>query len=186
MARLMEQYSAEVRGSLASELGVKNRLAVPRLSKVVVSMGVGSAVQEKKRLQTAVEDLALITGQKPLICKAKKSVSNFKVREGYEIGCKVTLRGRRMFEFVDRLINIAVPRMRDFRGLSPTSFDGRGNYSMGVADQTIFPEIDIDKVEYQQGMNITLVTTAANDSDSRRLLTLLGMPFRQTEKSERD
>ena len=186
MARLMERYFGEIHATLGDELGFKNRLAVPRLFKVVVSMGVGKAAQEKKRLEAAMADLARITGQKPSICKARKSVSNFKLREGYEIGCKVTLRGRRMYEFVDRLISVAVPRMRDFRGLSPTSFDGRGNYSMGVADQTIFPEVDIDKVEFQQGMNITFVTTAKNDLESRRLLTLLGMPFRRTEEASRN
>ena len=154
--------------------------------KVVVSMGLGKALAEKKRLEAAMNDLALITGQKPAVCRAKKSVSNFKVRQGYEIGCRVTLRGRRMYEFVDRLINLAVPRMRDFRGLSATSFDGRGNYSMGVSDQTIFPEIDIDKVEFQQGMNVTFVTTARDDEHCRRLLTKLGMPFRRSEEASRN
>ncbi len=186
MGRLMKQYFDEIQGSLGGELGIKNTLAIPRLTKVVVSMGLGKALQEKKRLETASKDLAMITGQKAVICKAKKSVSNFKLREGYDIGAKVTLRGRRMYEFVDRLINSAVPRTRDFRGLSPTSFDGQGNYSMGLAEQTIFPEIDIDKVEHFQGMNITFVTTARNDSDARTLLTMLGMPFRKTAEAEQN
>ncbi len=183
MARLMRQYFDGIRDELSRDLEVENLLAVPRLHKVVISMGLGKAIQEKKRLEAAVNDLSVIAGQRPAVCKAKKSVSNFKVRQGYEIGCKVTLRGRRMYEFVDRLINLAVPRMRDFRGLSTTSFDGRGNYSMGVPDQTIFPEIDIDKVEFQQGMNITFVTTARNDEQCRQLLTKLGMPFRRTEEA---
>lgn len=183
MARLMDRYVGEIKSALGDELGAKNSLAIPRLAKVVVSMGVGKALQEKKRMEAAMGDLGRITGQKPSIRKAKRSVSNFKLREGYEVGCKVTLRGRRMYEFVDRLINVAIPRMRDFRGLSPTSFDGRGNYSMGIADQTIFPEINLDKVEFQQGMNVTFVTTAVNDSDARRLLTMLGMPFRRTEEA---
>jgi large subunit ribosomal protein L5 len=183
MARLMRQYFDGIRDELSRELEVSNALAVPRLQKIIISMGLGKALQEKKRLEAAVNDLGIIAGQRPAICKAKKSVSNFKVRQGYEIGCKVTLRGRRMYEFLDRLINLAVPRMRDFRGLSTTSFDGRGNYSMGVPDQTIFPEIDIDKVEFQQGMNITFVTTARDDEQCRRLLTKLGMPFRRTEEA---
>ncbi len=186
MARLLERYNSEIRASLGEELGIKNRLAVPRLTKVVVSMGLGKALQEKKRLPSALKDLACITGQKAVICKAKKSVSNFKVREGYETGAKVTLRGRRMYEFVDRLINVTVPRTRDFRGLSPTSFDGHGNYSMGIAEQTIFPEVNLDRVEFFQGMNITFVTTARNDTDGRLLLTMLGMPFRKTEDTERN
>ncbi|MCH7526550.1 MAG: 50S ribosomal protein L5 [Planctomycetes bacterium] len=178
MARLLERYKEELQPALAEEFGIKNRLAIPRLSKVVVSMGVGKNVLEKKRLEAAMNDLGRITGQKPAVCRAKKSVSNFKTRKGYEIGCKVTLRGRRMFEFVDRLINAAVPRTRDFRGLDPGSFDGHGNYSMGIVEQIIFPEVNIDKLEYTQGMNITFVTTAKNDDHARRLLTLMGMPFR--------
>jgi len=186
MVRLKDRYINEVRLPLAQELGLSNLLAVPRMVKIVVSMGVGKAIQEKKRMEAAVAALALITGQKPVVCKAKKSVSNFKVREGYEIGCKVTLRGARMYEFLDRLINIAVPRMRDFRGLSVASFDGFGNYSMGIPDQTIFPEIDIDKVEFQQGMNITIVTTARSDEHCRRLLAELGMPFRRTQEASQN
>lgn len=182
MSRLQERYKSEIAPSLSSELGIKNPHAVPCLEKVVVSMGVGSAIQDKKRLPAALADLGTITGQKAVVCKARMSVSNFKLREGYEIGAKVTLRGKRMYEFVDRLLNLAVPRMRDFRGLSRSSFDGRGNYSMGVADQTIFPEIDIDKVEYRQGMNITFVTNARRDSDAQRLLEKMGMPFKRTQQ----
>ncbi len=182
----MEKYYAEIQESLGDQLGVKNKLAIPRLSKVVVSMGLGKAISEKKRLEAATKDLGRITGQKPAICRARKSVSNFKLREGYEIGAKVTLRGRRMYEFVDRLINVAVPRTRDFRGLSPTSFDGHGNYSMGIADQTIFPEIDLDKVEFFQGMNVTFVTTGKSDADARALLVMMGMPFRHTEEGQQD
>ncbi len=184
MARLMKQYYDQIQGALSEELGIGNKLAVPRLSKVVVSMGLGKALQEKKLLESAVKDLALITGQKPVVCKAKKSVSNFKLRQGYEIGAKVTLRGRRMYEFIDRLFNAAIPRTRDFRGLNPTSFDGHGNYSMGIVEQTIFPEINIDKAEFFEGMNITFVTTAWRDADARQLLTLMGMPFRKTEETE--
>ena len=178
MSRLLEQYKTQIAPALQEEFGYATVMAIPRLTKVVVSMGVGRALSEKKRLETAAQDLALITGQKPLVCKATKSVANFKLREGYEIGLKVTLRARRMYEFVDRLINTAIPRMRDFRGLNPRSFDHRGNYNMGLGEQTIFPEIDAGKVEYQQGMDIAFVTTARSDDQARRLLTLLGMPFR--------
>ena len=178
MARLLEQYKTQIAPVLQTEFGYSTVMAIPRLTKVVVSMGVGRALAEKKRLESAAGDLALITGQKPLICKATKSVANFKLREGNEIGLKVTLRGRRMYEFVDRLINTAIPRMRDFRGLNPRGFDGQGNYNMGLSEQTVFPEIDVGRVEYQQGMNITFVTTAKTDEQARRLLTLLGMPFR--------
>ncbi|MFQ5428808.1 MAG: 50S ribosomal protein L5 [Phycisphaerae bacterium] len=181
MARLLEQYKREVVPALQKELALKNLLAVPRLEKIVLSMGLGKAIQEKQRLPAARKELAQIAGQLPLVCKARKSVSNFKLREGYEIGLKVTLRGRRMYEFMDRLICIAIPRIRDFRGLDPKSFDGRGNYSMGVTEQTVFPEVDVDKVTFQQGLNITFVTTAKNDAAARRLLTMLGMPFRKTE-----
>lgn len=183
MTRLLEKYKQEIVGSLKSELGLKNAMTVPRLEKVVVSMGLGKALQDKKRLPAALNDLAAITGQQASVRKARMSVSNFKLREGYEIGAMVTLRGRRMYEFVDRLLNIAVPRMRDFRGLSRTSFDGRGNYSMGIADQTIFPEINIDKVEYRQGMNVTFVTTARNDTEAKSLLTQLGFPFKRVAEA---
>lgn len=182
MSRLQEKFSSEIVPVLKQELGVTNPMTIPRLQKVVVSMGLGSALQDKKRLPAAVADLATITGQKPVVCKARMSVSNFKLRQGYEIGAKVTLRGRRMYEFVDRLLNVAVPRMRDFRGLRETSFDGRGNYSMGVSDQTIFPEVNIDKVEYRQGMNITFITSAGDDTQALKLLTKLGFPFRRRQE----
>ncbi len=182
MARLSERYKNEILPELQAELKIGNRMAVPRLSKVVVSMGTGSPMIDKNRSGAAVLDLATITGQKPQLRRARKSVSNFKVREGMTVGCRVTLRGKRMYEFLDRLVNAAIPRMRDFRGLSPKSFDGRGNYSMGVSDQSIFPEIDVARITYNQGMNITLVTTADNDTDARSLLTQLGMPFRKTEE----
>jgi len=182
MARLLDKYRNEIAPELVQELAIKNPMAVPRLVKIVVSMGTGSPTQDKNRLPAAAEDLAKITGQKPQIRSAKKSVSNFKTRAGYEIGCRVTLRGRRMYEFMDRLVNAAIPRMRDFRGLNPKSFDGRGNYSMGVSDQSIFAEIDLAKITYNQGMNITFATTAKGDAPARALLTKLGMPFRRTEE----
>jgi large subunit ribosomal protein L5 len=184
MTRLQDKYKNEVLPKLLERAGTKNPMAVPRLSKVVISMGVGKAAQEKdkRRIELAVKDLGTVTGQKPVVCKARKSVSNFKVRAGQETGVMVTLRGARMYEFLDRLIHISIPRIRDFRGLNPRSFDGRGNYSMGVAEQTIFPEVDPAAVEFPQGMNITVVTTAKNDRDSRELLRLLGMPFR-TDKA---
>ena len=181
MKGLQERCVEEVYPALGQELGRANHLSIPRLKKVVVSMGLGKAVQEKKRLPAAAADLARITGQKPLVCKAKKSVSNFKLREGYDVGAKVTLRGSRMYHFLERLIHVAIPRLRDFRGLSPESFDGRGNYSMGLADQAVFPEINLDKMEFEQGMNITFVTSAKNDAEARRLLTMIGMPFRLQE-----
>ncbi len=181
MARLMERYKKEVAPALKQELGMSNPMAVPRLEKIIISMGLGKAVAEKQRMAAAQKELTAIAGQKPLVCPARKSVSNFKLREGYDIGLKVTLRGRRMFEFMDRLISVAIPRIRDFRGLDPKSFDGRGNFNMGISEQTVFPEVDVDKVQFQQGMNITFVTTASNDQHSRRLLAMLGMPFRKTE-----
>lgn len=182
MARLQEKYKKEVLPALQKQLGRDNRLSIPRLTKVVVSMGLGKATQEKKRLDAAEKELTQIVGQKPIVCRARKSVSNFKLREGQKIGLKVTLRGARMFEFLDRVISIAIPRIRDFRGLSTNSFDGRGNYSMGLTEQTVFPEVDADKVEFQQGMNITMCTTARDDRESRQLLTLMGLPFRKDEK----
>ena len=178
MARLLEKYKQEIAPTLQQEFNYKSVMAIPRLSKITVSMGLGRALNEKKRLEVAAAELARITGQKPLICKAKKSVANFKLRDGNEIGLKVTLRGRRMYEFIDRLTNAAIPRMRDFRGLNPRAFDGRGNYNMGLSEQSVFPEIDIGKVEFQQGMNIAFTSTAKDDEQARRLLTLLGMPFR--------
>ena len=178
MVRLLDKYREDIFGALREELGAKNPMEVPRMDKIVVSMGVGHAAQDRKYIETASRELALITGQKPLVCKARKSVSNFKLRRGYPIGLKVTLRGKRMYEFLDRLVNIAVPRQRDFRGLDPSAFDGRGNYSMGLSEQTVFPEVDPDKVERRQGMNVAMVTTARNDSDARRLLSMLGLAFR--------
>ena len=178
MARLKDLYKSKVSPQLAKEFGYRNLMAVPRIEKVVVSMGVGKATQDKKFLELAKNDLMMITAQMPIVRKAKKSVSNFKVRQGYEIGLKVTLRGVRMYEFMDRLINLVIPRVRDFRGLNPSSFDGRGNYSMGLAEQTVFPEINPAKVEAQQGMNITFVTTAKTNEEARRMLALFGMPFK--------
>ena len=178
MARLKDLYKSKIVARLTEEFSYKNPMAVPQMEKVVISMGVGRATQDKKFLELAKKDLMMITGQMPLACKAKKSVSNFKVREGYETGLKVTVRGVRMFEFMDRLINLAIPRVRDFRGLNPKSFDGRGNYSMGLVEQSVFPEINPAKIESQQGMNITLVTTSGTDEEARKMLSLFGMPFR--------
>ncbi len=178
MVRLLERYNQAVVAELSKDLGRSNILSIPRLEKIVVSMGVGQAVAEKKRIESATRELALLAGQKPVVCKAKKSVSNFKLRSGYPIGCKVTLRGDRMYEFLDRLISIVIPRIRDFRGLNPQAFDGQGNYSMGVTEQSVFPEIDIDKVDYTQGLNVTLVTTAKSDAEGKNFLARLGMPFR--------
>jgi large subunit ribosomal protein L5 len=178
MARLRDIYKARVVPELQKEFGYKTIMAVPKVEKVVISMGIGRATQDKKYIELARKDLAAISGQQPVVCKAKKSVSNFKVRQGQETGLKVTLRGVRMYEFMDRLVNLAIPRVRDFRGLNPNSFDGRGNYSMGLAEQSVFPEINPAKVEFQQGMNITFSTTARTDEEARRLLALFGMPFR--------
>jgi len=185
MARLFEKYRQEIVPALQQELGRTNALSIPKLTKIVVSAGLGKAVQESqaktrdnKRFTEAHEHLSTITGQRPLVTKARKSVSNFKVREGWDVGLKVTLRGQRMYEFFDRLVALAIPRVRDFRGLNPGSFDGRGNYGMGLSECGVFPEINPDKVTYQQGMNITICTSARNDAEARRLLTLLGMPFR--------
>lgn len=182
MARLLDRYKQQIVPDLMRVLEIQNPMAVPRLEKVVVSMATCSPTQDKNRLPAIAEDLARITGQKAQMRRARRSVSNFKIRKGYEIGCRVTLRGKRMYEFVDRLVNAAIPRLRDFRGLNPRSFDGRGNYSLGIPDQSIFAEIDLAKVTYNQGMNITFVTTAENDSDARELLTRLGMPLRRTEE----
>jgi large subunit ribosomal protein L5 len=177
-ARLRKQYFEELRPALMKELSLTNIMAVPRLEKVVINMGVGEATQNAKVLDPAVAELAQITGQKPVVTKAKKSIAAFKVREGMPIGCMVTLRGDRMYEFLDRLLNVALPRVRDFRGVPTKSFDGRGNYTLGLRDQLIFPEIDYSKVEHQKGMNITIVTTATNDEHARALLKSMGMPFR--------
>ncbi len=180
MARLKDLYKSKVVPELAKEFGYKNPMAVPRIEKIVVSMGVGKATQDKKFLEMAKSDLMMITGQLPVVTKAKKSVSNFKLRQGVDIGLKVTIRGVRMYEFMDRLINLAIPRVRDFRGLNRNSFDGRGNYAMGLAEQTVFPEINPAKVEAQQGMNITFVTTAKTNQESIKLLALFGMPFKSS------
>src|SRR5262245_55073825 len=177
MARLLDKYKKEVQPRLAQALGCDNLHALPKLTKIVVNMGVGAASQDRKRLEEAVSHLATITGQKPLVTKAKKAISAFRLRQGMEIGAKVTLRGRRMYEFLDRLISLALPRVRDFRGLSSRAFDGHGNYTLGLGEQLVFPEIDADKVNHTQGMHISLVTTAANDNDARLLLKELGVPI---------
>jgi len=179
--RLKERYDTEIRARLQDELGLDNVMQVPRLTKIVVNMGVGDVTQDGKLIDAAVEDLRIITGQQPKVSRARKSVSNFKLREGMPIGASVTLRGNRMWEFLDRLIATAIPRVRDFRGLSPKGFDGRGNYSFGVTEQLIFPEIDYDKVVKVRGMDITFVTTAANDEQGRALLDAFGFPFRRQE-----
>ncbi len=180
MARLKDLYKSQIVPELTKEFNYKNPMAVPRMEKVIVSMGVGRAVQDKKFLELAKKDLMMITGQMPVACKAKKSVSNFKVREGMETGLKVTVRGERMYEFMDRLISLAIPRVRDFRGLNPNSFDGRGNYSMGLSEQGVFPEINPGQIEFQQGMNITFITTAKTDAEAMKMLALFGMPFKRS------
>jgi large subunit ribosomal protein L5 len=178
MDRLQEKYVKQVLSALQQELGITNVMAVPRVTKIVVSMGLGKAATNDKIVEGATAHLATITGQKPMLCKARKSISNFKLREGMVVGAKVTLRRRRMYEFLDRLIALAIPRVRDFRGLDPAGFDGRGNFNMGVTEQSVFPEIDPDTIEAVQGMNISISTTAGNDAHARVLLTKLGMPFR--------
>lgn len=180
MARLKVKYLEEIRPALKEKFGYKNVMEIPRLEKVVVNMGVGEATQNPKALDGAVKDLQDITGQKPIITKAKKSIASFKLRAGMPIGCKVTLRGDRMYEFVDRLVNVALPRVRDFRGVSPKSFDGRGNYTLGLKEQLIFPEIDYDKIDKVRGMDITFVTSAKTDEEARELLRLMGMPYRES------
>jgi large subunit ribosomal protein L5 len=176
--RLQEKYAKEILPALAAKLGRANRHALPRLQKIVVNMGVGKAIAEKKHLDDAVAAMTLIAGQKPLITLSRKAIANFKLRENLPIGCKVTLRGKRMYEFLDRLVSVALPRVRDFRGLDPNGFDGRGNYNLGLTEQLVFPEINPDKFTTPQGMNITLVTSATNDDDARELLRGLGMPLR--------
>ena len=184
MARLKELYKSQIMPELVKEFGYKNPMAVPKMEKIVVSMGIGRAIQDKKFLELSKKELSMITGQMPVVCKSRKSVSNFKLREGYEIGLKVTIRRDRMYEFIDRLVNLAVPRVRDFRGLNPKSFDGRGNYSMGLVEQSVFPEINPSKIEFQQGMNINFVTTAQSDAEAKKLLSLFGMPFRDSPKGD--
>ena len=179
MARLKDLYKSKIVPELVKEFGYKNSMAVPQMEKIVISMGIGRATQDKKFLELAKKDLTMIAGQMPIVCKAKKSVSNFKVREGMDTGLKVTIRGVRMYEFMDRLISLAIPRVRDFRGLNPDGFDGRGSYSMGLSEQSVFPEINIAQIEFQQGMNITFVTTAKTDEEARRMLSLFGMPFKK-------
>ena len=179
--RLKQRFREELLSPLREELGYENAMQVPRLEKVVVNMGVGEAAREAKLLDAAIEDLSTITGQKPAVTKSKKSIAGFKLREGMTIGCKVTLRGNRMWEFVDRLLSVALPRIRDFRGLDPEAFDGRGNYTIGVTEQLIFPEIDYDKIDRVRGMDITVVTTAKTDDEGRALLKALGFPLRERQ-----
>jgi len=181
MPRLQERYLKEVVPQLSEKLGTTNPLALPKLVKIVVSMGVGSAVTEKKHMEEALTAMQTITGQKPAPCKSKVAISNFKLREGLDIGCKVTLRGPRMWEFLDRLISIALPRVRDFRGVNPNAFDGNGNYSIGLTEQLVFPELNPDKYTRPQGMNIAFITTTDSNDDSREMLRALGMPFRVEE-----
>jgi len=177
--RLLEKYKNDVAPALTERFGYKNRLSIPKVEKLVVSMGMGDAHSEKAKLETAMEQLSLIVGQKPVIMKAKISVSNFKVREGMNVGLKVTLRSIRMYEFLDRMISLAIPRVKDFRGLNPSSFDGRGNYNMGFVEQSVFPEIDPAGVTFTQGMNVAIQTSADTDEEACELLTLMGMPFRK-------
>ena len=177
--RLKEKYKNEIMGKLQSDLEIKNVNQVPKLEKIVVNMGVGEAASDSKQLDSAIADLRTITGQQPCVTRAKKSIAGFHIREGQAIGCKVTLRGDRMYEFMDRLLSIALPRVRDFRGISRTSFDGRGNYSLGITEQLIFPEIDYDKIDRTRGMDITFVTTAENDEQALALLTEFGFPFKE-------
>jgi large subunit ribosomal protein L5 len=177
MPRLLDKYKEDVAPALKNKFNYKSPMQIPKLVKVVINMGVGDVKDNPKALEAAVNDLTLISGQKPIVTQAKKSVANFKLRQGMNIGCKVTLRGDRMYEFVDKLFNIALPRVRDFRGINNNSFDGRGNFSMGIKEQLIFPEVDIEKVEKVRGMDITFVTTAKTDEEAKELLALLGMPF---------
>jgi large subunit ribosomal protein L5 len=176
--RLLTRYRSDVRGKLSREFGYKNVHQVPTVEKVVVNVGLGEATQNAKLLERAAEELAMITGQKPIIRKARKSIANFKLREGQAVGCMTTLRGHRMWEFLDRLLNVALPRVRDFKGVSPKAFDGRGNYTLGIREQIIFPEVDYDKVEKITGLNVTVCTTARTDAEARALLAHIGMPFR--------
>lgn len=179
MARLKERYEKEIVSQLQEELELKNSMQVPRVSKITVNMGVGEAKEDAKQMDAAVEELQVITGQKPKVTRARKSIANFKVREGMPVGCIVTLRGRRMYEFLDRLVSIALPRIRDFRGISPRSFDGRGNMSLGIREQIIFPEIDYDSISQTRGLDIAITTTANTDEEGRVLIKKLGMPFRE-------
>ena len=177
MTRLKETYLNEIADAMQKKFGYKNVMQIPKLDKIVINMGVGEAKENAKALESACKDMEIISGQKPIITKAKKSVANFKIREGVAIGCKVTLRGDKMYEFADRLINLALPRVRDFRGVNPNAFDGRGNYAVGIKEQLIFPEIEYDKVDKVRGMDVIFVTTAKTDEEARELLRLYGMPF---------
>jgi len=178
MARLFEQYKQEITPKMMEKFAYKNVMQVPKLEKIIINVGVGEAIQNPKALDGAVNDMMIITGQKPIITKAKKSIAGFKLREGMPIGCKVTLRGERMYDFLNRLINIVLPRVRDFRGVSPQAFDGRGNYSLGIKEQTIFPEIEYDKIDKIRGLEVVIVTSAKTDEEARELLKSMGMPFR--------
>jgi large subunit ribosomal protein L5 len=178
MVRLKNYYVKNVIPALIEDIGYKNRMQVPKMEKIIVNMGVGEAIQNIKILDKAAEELAMITGQKPVIAKARRSIATFKLRQGMPVGCRVTLRRERMYEFFDRLVNVAIPRIRDFRGLSPGAFDGRGNFAMGLQEQIIFPEVDYDKIEKVRGMNIVIVTTAKTDEEARKLLKCMGVPFR--------
>jgi large subunit ribosomal protein L5 len=179
MARLLDKYKKDIVPALGTKFNRTNILSLPKITKIVLNMGVGKALQDKNRMEQAAENLTQIAGQKSQITKSRIAVSGFRLRENSEIGCRVTLRGKRMYEFLDRLINVALPRIRDFRGVNPKSFDGNGNYSMGVSEQLIFPEIDADKVNFTQGMDITIVTSTRNDDEAREMLKLFGMPFRE-------
>ena len=179
VARLRREFDERIVPAMIEKFGYKNRMEVPRLEKIVINMGVGEATQDKKKVETAAQEMELIAGQKPVITKAKKSIANFKIRAGMPIGVKVTLRGARMYEFVDRLVNVALPRVRDFKGVSPKSFDGRGNYALGLKEQVIFPEIVYDKIDKVRGMDVIICTTARSDDEARALLTQLGVPFRE-------
>jgi large subunit ribosomal protein L5 len=181
--RLKERYEKEILPALREALGRENRLSLPRIEKIVVSMGVGGAIADKKHMEDAASALSEITGQKPLICKARKSIANFRLRQGLAIGCKVTLRGARMYEFLDRLISLALPRVRDFRGLNPKAFDGHGNYSLGLTEQLVFPELNPDKYTRPQGMNIAICCSAGSDDESREMLRRFGMPFRGEDEA---
>lgn len=177
MARMKDKYNAEVAPALMQKFAYKSTMQIPKLEKIVINVGLGEARENPKAIEAACNDLAQITGQKPIVTKARKSVANFKLREGMNIGCKVTLRAEKMYEFLDRLFNVALPRVRDFRGINPNAFDGRGNYSLGIKEQLIFPEIDYDKIDKIRGMDIVFVTTAATDEEARELLSLMGAPF---------
>lgn len=179
MSRLSDLYNKQIRNEMQEKFGYTNVMDIPKLEKIVINIGVGEATENTKTVDAAASDLEAITGQKPMICKARKSLAAWKIREGMPLGCKVTLRGERMYEFLDRLINIALPRVRDFRGISSTSFDGRGNYAFGVKEQLIFPEIDFEKIDRVRGMDIIVVTTAKTDEEARELLTKFGMPFKK-------